>query len=341
MKNVADCIWAAVDSRGLVADLPGGSGAYQYGIIDWPAPMRYGYVTTGNVDRTVVDALGVGALRSVAQTAQALGDDTTRSTYDDRADHLTAAMRGQLRDPATGGTFLWEQWTPGCADSDCAGAEVALSSGESFSHGWGGAGITGILEGVLGLTVTSLGAGTVRIAPADKGLAAASGTQWTERGTVGVDWRRGRYGVSTEVATPVNVTAGRPARRRRRHLPRDRPGQVPRHPGRQGPVPSRVRPHRLPRGTGDVRVPDARLGAGGTGQAAPSGECRAGSAPTAPMSPVRVRPMGGGTRRDRRGRAGANRRRSSGNCPVTRPGEETAAHGDDSRGKLARAAVGP
>ncbi|GAA2933542.1 alpha-L-rhamnosidase N-terminal domain-containing protein [Streptomyces mexicanus] len=296
MKNVADYIWAAVDSRGLVADLPGGSGAYQYGIIDWPAPMRYGYVTTGNVDRTVVNALGVGALRSVAQAAQALGDDPTRTTYDDRADRLTAAMRAQLRDPATGawsdgltasgtridhsgehaqsfpvaygvadpaeygalgdritelgmrqgpmtlrtlldalritdrpdtlvkiltdpahdgpaqvlaegGTFLWEQWTPGCADSDCTGPEVSQSSSESFSHGWGGVGITGILEGVLGLTVTSPGAGTVRIAPADKGLAAASGTQWTERGTVGVDWRRGRYGVTTGVDIPVNVTA--------------------------------------------------------------------------------------------------------------------------------------
>ncbi|MER6976277.1 MGH1-like glycoside hydrolase domain-containing protein [Streptomyces carpinensis] len=296
MKNVADYIWAAVDSRGLVADLPGGSGAYQYGIIDWPAPMRYGYVTTGNVDRTVVNALGVGALRSVAQAAAALGDTGTRTTYDDRADHLTAAMRDQLRDPGTGawsdgldsagsriahfgehaqsfpvaygiadpgeyaalgdrmsqlgmqqgpmtlrtlldalritdrpdtlvkiltdpahdgpaqvlaegGTFMWEQWTPGCATSDCTGPQVSQSSSESFSHGWGGAGVTGVLEGVLGVTVTSPGAGTVRIAPADKGLTAASGTQWTERGKVGVDWRRGRYGVDTKVDIPVNVTA--------------------------------------------------------------------------------------------------------------------------------------
>ncbi|GGJ44049.1 hypothetical protein GCM10010121_064080 [Streptomyces brasiliensis] len=296
MKNVADYIWAAVDSRGLVADLPGGSGAYQYGIIDWPAPMRYGYVTTGNVNRTVVNALGVGALRSVAQAADSLGDTGTRATYDDRADDLAAAMRRQLRDPDTGawsdgltssgtridhfgehaqsfpaaygiadpseyaalgdriselgmqqgpmtlrtlldalrttdrpdtlvkiltdpahdgpaqvlaegGTFLWEQWTPGCATSDCTGPQVSQSSSESFSHGWGGAGITGILESVLGLTVTSPGAETIRIAPADKGLTAASGTQWTERGTVGVDWRRGQYGVNTKVDIPVNVTA--------------------------------------------------------------------------------------------------------------------------------------
>ncbi|WP_327248344.1 alpha-L-rhamnosidase-related protein [Streptomyces sp. NBC_01320] len=296
MKNVADYIWGAVDNRGLVADLPGGSGDYQYGIIDWPAPMRYGYVTKGNVNRTVVNALGVGALRSVATAAEALGDTGTRTTYDDRADHLTAAMRDQLRDPGTGawsdgldaagsridhfgehsqsfpvaygiadsseyaalgdriselgmqqgpmtlrtllealritdrpdtlvkiltdpshdgpaqvlsegGSFLWEQWTPGCSTSDCTGTQVSQSSSESFSHGWGGAGVNGVLEGVLGLTVTSPGAETVRITPADKGLTAASGTQWTERGEVGVDWHRTRFGVNTKVDIPVNVTA--------------------------------------------------------------------------------------------------------------------------------------
>ncbi|MER7177091.1 alpha-L-rhamnosidase C-terminal domain-containing protein [Streptomyces mesophilus] len=67
--------------------------------------------------------------------------------------------------------------------------------------------MTGILESVLGLTITSPGAATVRIAPADKGLDHASGTQWTERGTVAVDWRRNRHGVNTEVTVPVNVTA--------------------------------------------------------------------------------------------------------------------------------------
>ncbi|WP_225636614.1 alpha-L-rhamnosidase-related protein [Streptomyces solaniscabiei] len=296
MKNVADYVWAAVDEKGLVADLPGGTSAYQYGIIDWPAPMRYGYVTTGNVNRTVINALGVSALRSVAQAAAALDDTDVRTTYDDRADQLTDAMRAHLQDPGTGawtdgltaagdriahqgqhaqtfpvaygiadpsqytalgdriadmgmqqgpmtlrtlldalritdrpdalvdlltdpthdgpaqvlaegGTFLWEQWTPGCSTSACTPDQVSQKTGDSFSHGWGGAGITGILEGVLGLTVTSPGAATVRIAPADKGLAHASGTQWTERGEVGIDWKRTKYGVTTVVDVPVNVTA--------------------------------------------------------------------------------------------------------------------------------------
>ena len=296
MRNVADYTWNAVDSHGLVANLPGGSGPYLYGIIDWPAPMRYGYVTTDNVDRTVVNALAVGAQRSVAQAAEALGEAATRSTYADRADRLSAAMRQQLVDPTTGnwsdgltadgtridhqgehsqsfpaaygvadpatyrrigddlsalgmqqgpmtlrtllealrvvdrpdtmvriltdpahdgpaqvlaegGTFMWEQWTPGCGTSDCTPSQVSQSNSESFSHGWGGAGAVGVIEGLLGLTVTSPAAESVRIEPADAGLDHASGTQWTERGDVGVTWDRNAHGVNTTVDIPVNVTA--------------------------------------------------------------------------------------------------------------------------------------
>lgn len=296
MRNVADYIWNAVDSRGLVDNLPGGSGAYQYGIIDWPAPMRYGYVTDGNADRTVVNALGVGAERAVAEASAALGDTSTQASYAGRADSLATAMRQQLIDPSTGnwtdglaadgsqishegehsqsfpvtygiaepseykqigedissmgmqqgpmtlrtllealrivdrpdtivkiltdpthdgpaqvlaegGTFMWEQWTPGCATSDCTPDQVSQSSNESMSHGWGGAGAVGVLEGLLGVTLTSPGAATVRIAPADTGLDHASGTQWTERGDVGVDWTRNPHGVNTTVQIPVNVTA--------------------------------------------------------------------------------------------------------------------------------------
>ncbi|GAB2965687.1 alpha-L-rhamnosidase C-terminal domain-containing protein [Amycolatopsis acidiphila] len=76
-----------------------------------------------------------------------------------------------------------------------------------YAHGWGGAGVVGVLEGVLGVTVTGAGGSTVRIAPADAGLDHAVGTQWTERGQVGVDWTRTPHWVNTMVDVPVNVTA--------------------------------------------------------------------------------------------------------------------------------------
>jgi hypothetical protein len=101
MRRVADYIQAAVDSTGLVYELPGGSGPYQYGIIDWPAPMRYDTVRDGNGAETVVNALAVGADRSVAAAAQALGD-TSGATYAGRADQLAAAMNRSLYNSDTG-----------------------------------------------------------------------------------------------------------------------------------------------------------------------------------------------------------------------------------------------
>jgi hypothetical protein len=297
MKRVADYIWGAVDSRGLVYQLPGGGGPYQYGIIDWPAAMRYDTVVAGNGAQTVVNALAVGAVRSVAEAAAAVHDKDAADTYRQRADALATAMLRQLRDPSTGrwsdglwaadgnridnysqhaqtypvvygvssapsnaalgdyiaalgmrqgpmdlrqllqalrlagrpdaivtllsdpttdgparilaegGTFMWEQWSPGCAVAGCTGAQVNQRSSESFSHGWGGAGVVGILEGLLGVTVTSPGAASIRIEPPGKGLRHARGTQWTERGPVTVAWTSTTTGYAIDVDVPVNVTA--------------------------------------------------------------------------------------------------------------------------------------
>lgn len=294
MTRVADYLLSSVDETGLVRQLPGGSGAYANGIIDWPADMRYGYVVTDNGSRTVVNALAVGALRAVSAAATITGDDRA-SYYDQRADAITTAMNDQLRDPATGyysdglalstgtridhfsehaqsfplaygiapsavdygayldqlgmrqgpmtlrqllaallrtgrtdtivrlltdptgdgparvlaegGTFLWEQWTPGCAVAGCTGTDVNQSNSESFSHGWGAAGISGILQGLLGVDVTGPGGATVRIAPPRSGLRRASGSVWTERGRVSVSWTRTAHNSTLDVTVPVNVTA--------------------------------------------------------------------------------------------------------------------------------------
>jgi hypothetical protein len=298
MRNVANYIDAAINSTHLVYQLPGGGGPYQYGIIDWPATMRYDTVVTGNGAETVVNAIGVGANRAVAQAAALLGRDADVAGYTGQADALTNAMNAQLRnsttglysdglatgtlqplpnysehaqtyavdygiapqsdystlgryitsegmkqgpmdlreletalrltdrpdtlvklltDPAAdgpakvlaqGGTFMWEDWDPGCATvAPCTGSAVSQSDNTSFSHGWGASGITDILEGLLGIQVTGPGAQTIQIAPPDKGLAHASGSEWTERGPVRVDWTRTGPGYGLTVTVPDNVTA--------------------------------------------------------------------------------------------------------------------------------------
>lgn len=297
MKRIADYVAAAVDATGLVYQLPGGSGPYANGIVDWPAPMRYDTMVAGNGARTVVNALAVGALRAVATAAAVLDDGTGARAHQQRADALTGAMNDRLRHPVTGryadgltvtdrtpvpsyaqhsqsfpvaygvapaaahaalgsylsglgmrqgpmtlrqllaalritgrpdamvrlltdsagdgpartlaegGTFMWEQWTPGCTVAGCRGPQVDQASSESMSHGWGAAGIVEILQGLLGITVTGAGAASVRIAPPATGLGQARGTEWTERGPVSVAWTRTAQGYAVDVTVPVNVTA--------------------------------------------------------------------------------------------------------------------------------------
>lgn len=82
-------------ATGLVTRLEGGSGAYQYGIIDWP--NRYGYDTATEA-RTTVNILAVDVLRSTARTASALGrpQDEIDALRTD-ADAIAAAVNARLR----------------------------------------------------------------------------------------------------------------------------------------------------------------------------------------------------------------------------------------------------
>jgi len=110
---------------------------------------------------------------------------------------------------AEGGTFMWEQWDPGCTTtSPCT--NPSQSSNESMSHGWGSWGVVDMLETLLGVSVTSPGAATVRIAPpslSSADLHHVSGSVWTQRGTVGVKWTRTGAGYVLDVHVPDNVTA--------------------------------------------------------------------------------------------------------------------------------------
>lgn len=124
---------------------------------------------------------------------------------------------------AEGGTSMWEQWDPGCSaaggqagdntsfnDTECTGSAISQKATDSFSHGWGSVGAYPVTRGLLGITITGVGAASVEVAPPASGLASASGAEYTERGMVSVSWHRvsGTGGeVSMKVTVPDNVQA--------------------------------------------------------------------------------------------------------------------------------------
>ena len=72
VRNISAYVGRAIDPRtGLVTNLPGGTGDYLGGIVDWPPNMRYGY-DVGTAARTTVNVLAVDVFRRVAQIATAL-----------------------------------------------------------------------------------------------------------------------------------------------------------------------------------------------------------------------------------------------------------------------------
>ena len=97
-QNVAEYVWRYVSSTtGLVTNLAGGSGQYQYGIIDWPAEERFGY-DMNTAARTTVNILAVDVMRSMAAISTALGRASSEiSLYQGRADQLTTAINAKLR----------------------------------------------------------------------------------------------------------------------------------------------------------------------------------------------------------------------------------------------------
>ena len=126
-------------------------------------------------------------------------DQVVKLMTDENAD-------GPARTLAQQGTFMWEQWNPGCATT----WPCAPTNNESMSHGWGAWGIVDQIESLLGVKVTSPGAATVRIEPpaVDKAdLHRVSGSAWTQRGTVDASWKREHGTFVLDVNVPNNVKA--------------------------------------------------------------------------------------------------------------------------------------
>lgn len=84
-------------TAGLVTNLTGGSGAYRYGIVDWPAPGRFGYDMDAAA-RTTINALGVEVLRRTADMAEVLGQpDAEVAELRTAETDLIATMNDKLR----------------------------------------------------------------------------------------------------------------------------------------------------------------------------------------------------------------------------------------------------
>ena len=84
-------------TAGLVTDLSGGSGAYRYGIVDWPEPGRFGYDMDTSA-RTVINALGVEVLRRTADMGEVLDRPAGEVGDLRQAEHdLVDAMNATLR----------------------------------------------------------------------------------------------------------------------------------------------------------------------------------------------------------------------------------------------------
>jgi alpha-L-rhamnosidase len=95
-----------------------------------------------------------------------------------------------------GGTATWESWT-------------ANTDGDSESHGWGAVGLDGYIRYILGVKALAPQFAQVQIMPLDfgVGLASASGSLLTDRGTIAVAWDRNATRYHLAVTIPVNVTA--------------------------------------------------------------------------------------------------------------------------------------
>src|SRR3954453_10904093 len=299
LKSISNYIHTSVattgGAAGLVYNLVGGTSSYQFGIIDWPSQMRYGYTFTNNGARTIHNAEAVDAWRSTAAIARALGKTDDAAQFEGWADAVASTMNQKLLRPdglytdglstAAGnpqidntaqhaqtyplvygiapeanrqalldkitaqgmnqgpmtwhvllkaladggrydqlvklltdhnadgparildeqGTFMWEQWNPGCDAFPCN-----PSNNESESHGWGSWGIVDMVESLLGIQVTAPGAATVKIAPpnvVNADLSRVRGSAWTQRGTVESAWRKVNGTYVLDVSVPANVRA--------------------------------------------------------------------------------------------------------------------------------------
>lgn len=96
LRSVAEYVHRSrVPETGLITNLPGGSGQYARGIIDWPASMRYGY-DMRTTARAVINHWAYADFELMSRIAAAVGNEEDRLLYRSRADELKRAINGKL-----------------------------------------------------------------------------------------------------------------------------------------------------------------------------------------------------------------------------------------------------
>ena len=96
IKKVAGYVDAYKNAAtGLIHNLAGGGGSYQYGIIDWPAQMRYGY-DMSTQSRTVIDAYAYIDFDIISKIADMLGNISDKDAYLAKARDMKNAINSKL-----------------------------------------------------------------------------------------------------------------------------------------------------------------------------------------------------------------------------------------------------
>ncbi|KDN54519.1 family 78 glycoside hydrolase catalytic domain [Flavobacterium seoulense] len=96
LKKVADYVDTYKNQQtGLIHQLKGGKGPYEFGIIDWPPTMRYGYDMTAE-SRTVIDAYAYENFNIISKIAEVLGNTADKTVYANKAEAIKKAINTQL-----------------------------------------------------------------------------------------------------------------------------------------------------------------------------------------------------------------------------------------------------
>lgn len=96
LQKVATYVSTYISSKsGLIHNLAGGSSSYKYGIIDWPAVMRYDYDMSVQ-SRTVQDVYAYLDFKIMAQIAAEIDSTTVESQYTQLASDMETAINQSL-----------------------------------------------------------------------------------------------------------------------------------------------------------------------------------------------------------------------------------------------------